>query len=245
MLNLLLAPSFDRAFEFSYIFKTLITKWYYYLILAVVLVLVVLVFFIKKQPKRNNLNGTRKLVYISIFASISAVANIFDIPVSSALQISLVATVGLISGYVFGAGPAFVICFVGDLIGAIIAPKGPYNPIIAIGTGLLGLIPGVAFSYFRGKDLIKIIVVFFLTSIICSFLINTIGYALMYPKYTTMALSLGALPVKILVMVLNAILSYLLIDVLKKVLPKQDFNFAENKQKESEVSKSEDNFKPR
>ncbi len=231
---LLLAPSFEKSFDFSYIFKTVVTKWYYYVILTVVLTIIICLFFIKKQPKRNNLTDTKKLVYIAILSSFSAVANIFDIPINPSLQLSLVATVGLVAGYLLGAGPAFVVCFIGDLIGGIICPKGPYNPIIAIGTGLLGLIPGIAFSYFRGKDIIKLIVCFLLTSLICSFLINTLAYALMYPKYTTMALSLAMLPGKLLMMLANAVISYFLICTLSRVLPKNDFNFVNKKERDDE-----------
>ncbi len=229
MFNLLLSVSFDRAFDFAYIFKTFVTKWYYYLCLLIVLVLVICLFFIKKQPKRNNLSETQKIVYIAIFSALSAVANIFDIPVNESLQLSFVAVIGFVAGYLLGAGPAFAVCFIGDLVGGILAPKGPYNPIIAIGTGLWGLIPGVAFSYFRGKDIVKLIVSFVLGALIISLGINTIGYALMYPKYTTLALSFAMLPFKIISLVVNVLLAVLLMNVLVKILPKDKFCFIEEK----------------
>ena len=59
--------------------------------------------------------------------------------------------------------------------------------------------------------------------------INTIGYALMYPKYTTLALSFAMLPFKIISLVVNALLAVLLMNVLVKILPKDKFCFIEEK----------------
>ncbi|MBQ8427216.1 MAG: folate family ECF transporter S component [Clostridia bacterium] len=223
MQNFLLSPSFTNSFDFSYVFKTFITKWYYYLALAVILVLVVCFLFIKKQPERNRLSKTQKIVYTGILSSFCAVANIFDIPINSSLQLSLVATVGFVSGYLLGGGLSFAVCFIGDLVGGIIAPKGPYNPIIAIGTGLWGLIPGIAFSYFRGNEVLKLVISFVLGFAIISLTINTVGYALMYPKYTTFALSFAMLPFKLIVAVVNAVVSAGLMVAMRKVLPKDKF----------------------
>ena len=225
MKNLLV--SFDKSFDFAYIFKTFVTKWYYYLTLLVVLLVIVFLFFIRKKTKRNNLTSTQKLVYVSVLASICAIANMFDIPINESLQLSFVATVGLVSGYLLGAGPAFMVCFIGDLIGGIIIPKGPYNPIIGIGTGLWGLIPGLAFEYFKGKDVAKIIVSLLLGFLIVSLGVNTIGYALMYPKYTTLALSFAMLPFKASSVVVNVFISILLVRKFKRILPKSKFHFIE------------------
>lgn len=225
MKNLLV--SFDKSFDFAYIFKTFVTKWYYYLTLLVVLLVIVFLFFIRKKTKRNNLTSTQKLVYVSVLASICAIANMFDIPINESLQLSFVATVGLVSGYLLGAGPAFMVCFIGDLIGGIIIPKGPYNPIIGIGTGLWGLIPGLAFEYFKGKDVAKIIVSLLLGFLIVSLGVNTIGYALMYPKYTTLALSFAMLPFKAISVVVNVFISILLVRKFKRILPKSKFHFIE------------------
>ncbi len=224
---LLSSVSFDKAFDFAYIFKTFVTKWYYYLALLVFLILIVCAFFIKKQPERHRLSNTQKIVYVAIFSAFCAVSNIFDIPVNESLQLSLVATVGFIAGYLLGAGEGFFVCFIGDLIGGIICPKGPYNPVIGIGTGLWGLIPGIAFSYFKGKGVVKLIVSFVLGALVISLGVNTVGYALMYPKYTTLALSFAMLPFKLISVVTNAVISFFIMLSLKKVLPKDKFSFVE------------------
>lgn len=226
MLNLLV--SFDKSFDFAYIFKYFVTKWYYYLTLAIVLLVIILLFFIKRKTKRNKLTSTQRLVYISVLASICAIANMFDIPISEFLQLSIVSTIGLVSGYLLGAGPAFMVCFIGDLVGGIIVPKGPYNPIMGIGTGLWGLIPGLAFEYFKGNDYIKLILSFLVGFLVISLGVNTIGYALMYPNYATLATAFSVLPLKAISLVANVIISIFIVNTFKKILPKSKFNFMED-----------------
>ena len=213
------------AFDFAEIFKTVVTRWYYYVALAVFLIILVAFFFIKKQPARNNLSKTQRITYVSVLTALAVVANVFDIKISDEFQISLVATVGLISGYLLGGGLGFAVCFTGDLIGAIVNPHGPYNPIIGIGTGLWGLIPGIAFSYFRGNRCVKTCVSFLLGFILISAGVNVFGFCLMYPTRYTLSVLLPTLPLKLAVCAVNCAISIGLVSVLPKVLPKDKFNF--------------------
>ncbi|MCQ2387419.1 MAG: folate family ECF transporter S component [Clostridia bacterium] len=214
----------ENAFKFSYIFKTVVSRWYYYVALAVFLILLFCFFLIKKQPERNNLSKTQKLVYASLLSAVCAVLNVFDIPVNDMLQLSFVATIGFISGYLLGGGYGFAVCFIGDLLGAIINPHGPYNPIIGIGTGCWGLIFGLAFSFFKGKDIFKCAISYLLGFILISAGINTFGFCVMYPTMYTLELLLPLLPFKLLTVVANFVLSVILIKLLPKVLPKEKFN---------------------
>ena len=62
--------------------------------------------------------------FAALVAALAFVANFLTIPISQALQISLVALVGFVSGYILGAGGGFTALFVGDLICAIIKMSG-------------------------------------------------------------------------------------------------------------------------
>ncbi len=220
MPNLLVAHSFD----FSYVFKTVSTRWYYYVFLAVFVIVLFCFFFFKKQKKRNNLSITQKIVYTALLTALCTVTNIFDIKASDLLQISLVATIGFVSGYLLGGGLGFTVCFVGDLLGAIIYPAGPYNPIIGIGTGFWGLVPGIAFSFFKGKDFVKTIISFVISFLIISAGINTLGFCLMYPTRYTFESLLPLLPFKLITATLNCIVCILLVKVFPRILPKDKFN---------------------
>lgn len=214
-----------NAFDFAEIFKTIVSKWYYYITLAVFVTLLFSFLFLKKQPSENSLSKTQRICYIGILAALSTVCNIFSIAISDEFQISLVATVGFIAGYTLGGGYGFAVCFIGDLIAAIVHPFGPYNPIIGIGTGLWGLIPGVAFTYFRGNDYVKTAISFLLGFILISAGINIVGFCLMYPSRYTFAALLPTLPFKLAVVAVNFAVCAALLPALPRVLPKAKFRF--------------------
>ncbi|MDY6368022.1 MAG: folate family ECF transporter S component [Clostridia bacterium] len=215
----------SNAFNFGYIFKTIVSRWYYYVSLAVFVILLFSFFFIKKQPARNELSKTQKISYVAVLAALATVANIFDIKISDEFQISLVASVGFIAGYSLGGGYGFAVCFIGDLLGALINPHGPYNPIIGIGTGLWGLIPGIAFTYFKGNEYVKTAISFVLGFLLVSAGINIVGFCLMYPTYYTFEALLPTLPLKLAVVSVNAAICFGLVASLPRILPKARFKF--------------------
>ena len=110
MLNLFLAPA---PFDFTAIFGNLVNRWYYYVVLVVAITLLIL-YTIKKKKKRNELSNTQKLVYTAILSALTFLANYFTIKVNDSLQISLVALVGLVAGYMLGSGLGFTSAFIGD-----------------------------------------------------------------------------------------------------------------------------------
>ena len=207
-----------NAFDFASIFKTIRTKWYYYVALAVFVILLFSFFFFKKQPKRHDLTKTQKICYVSVLAALATVSNIFDIKISDEFQISLVATVGFITGYMLGGGYGFAVCFIGDLLGAIVNPHGPYNPIIGIGTGLWGLIPGIAFFYFKGNGYVKTVISFVIGFLLVSAGINIVGFCLMYPTYYTFEALLPTLPLKLAVVALNCAICLGLVSALPRII---------------------------
>ena len=209
------------AFDFAGIFGNLQKRWYYYLALFVVIAIIVVVTLLQKN-RRNNLSPTQKIVYTAVMSALCFLANYYTIKVSDVLQISLVATVGFLSGYMLGSGLGFAAAFIGDLICGIVAPFGAYNPISGIGTGLWGFIPGVLFNNLRINQIITAIISFILCFIFNSFLVNTLGLSLMYSM--TFEGLLVLLPTKLLVVAINAVISILLMLTLRKILPKHKFH---------------------
>lgn len=217
-----------EPFDFNGIFGNFLSKWYYYVILAVFLILLTLFFTLRKQPSRNNLSKTQKLVYTAVFSALSFVANYFTVKVSDAFQISFVASAAFLGGYLLGGGLGFAAAFTGDLICGIVAPFGAYNPIIGIGSGLWGLIPGVIFDYFRGNVYFKISASFVIGFVVCTFLVNTWGLSLMYSM--TYSSLLVLLPWKFLTVVINAALCFAVVPaLLPRILPKDKFNLADGR----------------
>ncbi len=217
-------PQFtEKSFDFSYLFKNFFTKWYFYVIAVGLIIFVVLsLFLFKNKEDRNRLSKTQKIVYTAILSALCFVVNAFTIPISSLLQISLIATVGFVAGFLLGPGLGFTSAFIGDLICAITFPQGPYSPIINVGTALWGYIPGMLFCIGKGRERIKIVLSFALGFVLNSFCVNTVGIALMYN--TPFDVLLVTLPIKLLVVVINCGLSFGLLELFKKVLPKDKFN---------------------
>lgn len=213
-----------NAFDFGAIFKTVVTRWYYYLFLGVFLAALVLFFVFKKLPERNNLTKTQKISYASVLTALCVLANLFDVKVSDALQLSFVATTGFLAGYLLGGGYGFAVCFLGDLIGAIINPHGAYNPVIGVGTGLWGLVPGLVFTSCRGNGQLKLLISFAICSVLVSGLVNTFGIYLMYGLgKKTFAAYLVDYPIKLISAAANYVVSAALLAVLPKILPKNKF----------------------
>ena len=222
-------PNFsENSFNFTYLFKNILKQWYFYVIGAFLVIMVISsLFLLRKKGERNNLTKTQKLVYTAIMSALCFVVNCFTIPMGNVLQISLIATVGFVSGYILGAGLGFTSAFIGDLICSIIFPTGPYSPIINVGTALWGYVPGVIFTVFPGNDFIKAGCSFVICFILNSFAVNTLGLSLMYSiPFTKLLITL---PVKLAVVAINAVISTALMTVLKRVLPKDKFNLNSEK----------------
>lgn len=213
---------FNKAFDILYIFKSVISKWYLYLFLILLILSVIIFALTIKQPKRNNLSKTQKVAYVSTFSALCVVVNIIQIP-TPMVQLSFVSTVACLAGVLLGPINGFVVAFLGDLLAGIIAPLGVYSPIIGIGTSLFGLVPGIIFAFFKGKDYIKLAISFLITYILSSFLLNTIGLSLIYPKFYVLAERLSTLPITFLFQVINCVISLILLRTLKRVLPKGKF----------------------
>ncbi len=213
MLNLLLKDN-PKPFAFKDIFSNVLSQWYYYVV-ALLLVALMIFFFMKKKPKFNReyeFKKSQKIVYISMLAALCTVANIFDINLGENYQLSLVATVGFVAGYLFGGNWAFCACFIGDFLGALINPHGVYNPILGVGTGLWGLIPGIIFTYFNWRQHIKIAVSYLVSYIVVSCIVNTFGLYLMYNFIDPLGLI-----VKLVVVIVNYVISLGLMSALLSI----------------------------
>ena len=209
------------AFDFSAIFGNIGKNWYYYLALAIVIALLT-AFAVKTKKHRNNLSKTQKLVMMATLSAFAFLANYFTFKASDLFQISFVAAVGFVAGYLLGGAAGFAVSFIGDLICGFIMPFGPYNPIIGIGTGLWGFIPGIIFTHFKGNEYVKTVISFALGFIFNSFLVNTLGLSLMYNMSFQSLMVL--LPGKLAVVCGNAALGIALISVFPRILPKDKFN---------------------
>ena len=88
----------------------------------------------------------------------------------------------------FGGGRIFlgpvaggIVGGIGDLIGWLIQPAGPFNIFITLGSIMLGVIPGLVFK-FRMPPLIKIFISFVIIFVVCTAGLNSFGIWFYYVK---------------------------------------------------------------
>lgn len=222
-----LLASTPKPFDIPDIFRNIASRWYVYVVIFAITLLLLTLILIKSK-KRNNLTSTQKLVYTAVFSALSFLANYLTIKVSNEIQISLIATVGFIAGYLLGPSLAFTACFIGDLICGIVAPLGVYSPVIGLGSALMGFIPGVTFTRFNFNDYVKLAISYIAVFIIASFFVNNVGLALLY-GWTIDITILTRLPFMLIGTFVNVMVSYALLPVLNRTLPKDKFPFVKNK----------------
>ena len=137
------------------------------------------VIFEQKRLNSRKSTVTKELTAIAVFAALCAVVNVFEIP-TPLNKISLTMLFALFAGVIFGAPRAFIVCFIGDLVAALIFPQGPYNLILGLTSGLMGFIAGVVFEIRGLHKILKTIIALVIMYLICSVLLNSFALYFMY-----------------------------------------------------------------
>ena len=181
-------------------------------------VAVVLLYVFKKQTL--NFSDAKRLAFIGVLTAVSALLNIvLDIPISQKVKWTFTAIPCFAAGVLLGPIEGFVVGFLGDLLGCIIAPQGVYIPVIGLASGLWGLVPGVIFTFFKGNEYVKAGISFLICFIVCTIFLNTFGLWLVYGmgKTTFIAYLLARLPFQAIVLAVNAVICIGLLPVIKTV----------------------------
>lgn len=179
--------------------------------------------------------STFRLCTIALLSALSIVFNAFAINIFNDISLSFTYLISFVSGVFLGPIEGFAVGVIGDVLGCIIAPKGPYAPTVTISSGLLGVLPWVAFWLFRKfPTVVKIIISFALTFLICSVLINTTTWYIMYNSkadYLTYLITRNA--TQIIIVAINCVLMCILYTPLCKVF--QKFGFAKLDKKDNNI----------
>lgn len=131
----------------------------------------------KKQVVQKT---TVRIAYTALFTAMGVLLNVYTINPTQDLAISFISIPAFFAGIMLGPISGFTVGILADLLGCIIAPKGPYIVMLSISAGLFGFIPGVIFLIFRLHPHLKIAISYFLTLIICTCVLNTLGIVITY-----------------------------------------------------------------
>ncbi len=82
----------------------------------------------------------------------------------------------ILSGILYGPIVGAVVALISDTISCLISPNPALNPIIMLGAASIGIIPGIISRYlFNGSKTLKVIFSVFLSHIVGSMIIKSIG----------------------------------------------------------------------
>ena len=125
------------------------------------------------------MNKTFKLTSIAMLTALSIVANMFTVPLSGSNSMSFTIAICFFTGIYFGALPAALVGFVGDLIAHFILPQGAYNVFLALSTTLFGVICALVYKIRLPKP-VKLIVAAVISYVVCLCGLNTLGLWMVY-----------------------------------------------------------------
>lgn len=181
---------------------------------------------------------TFRLCCIAILSALSIVCNMYSITITADISISFTYIVGFLSGVFLGPIDGFAVGAIGDGIGCIIAPKGPYAPSVTISSALMGVLFWVIFRFCKRMPVyVRIVLGYLLVFFVCSVLINTTTWYFMYSsKSNYFAYLLSRNVFQIIVVAVNCVLTCILYRPLSVAMKK--FGYVEQDKGEEKIDKS-------
>ncbi len=156
--------------------------------------------------------NTKKITYCAVFIAISALlGTLLTFYITPEIKVSLMPTVIMLSGAVFGPVTGGIVGGVADFIASMIKNSGGYNPIFTLTMALYGVLGGLMF-YQKQTTILKTSLKVTLIQIICSALLNTLWQSIFYgtPFLVLLPLRLpGTLVLCIIyIIIMNFLLAY-------------------------------------
>ena len=170
-------------------------------------------------------NDSHRIAYIAVFTAFCVVSNMFFEFKLAETQFSLTLFLSALTGIIIGPIFGFVACFLGDLVGFLYHSAGfMYMPWIGLSIGLTAFIAGLVMNGINenGKPwlfYIKLAFVCVTTFLLCTVLINTTAFWLLYAKvdYWTYLVSRLLVQGQIWNSLVNYALLFIIVPMLSKI----------------------------
>ena len=162
--------------------------------------------------------NTKYITYLATFTALTTLANCLSALAGGTIQITITYIPCFLAGIFLGPVGGFVAGALGDALGMLIMPQGPWIPLITLSSGLLGFIPGVMFKFVKiKKTTLKLLLSFALCLVVCTAGLNSLAVYLVYMqgKKTFIAFLASRLPVQCLMAAVN----FVIVAALLKVKP--------------------------
>lgn len=130
-------------------------------------------------------SNTQRIAYVGIMTALCVVCNMFFEFKLADTQFSLTLFFSAMTGMIIGPIFGFVACFLGDLVGFLYNSGGfMYLPWIGLSMGLVAFISAIIvngfYFKFKGAIFVKLAIVSLLTFLLCTVLINTTCFWILY-----------------------------------------------------------------
>ena len=161
----------------------------------------------------------KRIAYLGIMTALAVITNIFSVTVNSgANSISFNYVICSLAGVFFGPISGGIVGLLGDLIGCLIAPKGPFNPFVMLSSALIGVLSGLAFMIPKVNAYFKIIIAYLFIFVVCTLGLNTFGLWFYYAKgkKSFWVYLIGRAPFQAINIAINVVITYALYFPLKK-----------------------------
>ena len=137
------------------------------------------------------------------------------IPLALESRVSLTFIPVAVSAYLLGPVPAMIVGGIGDILGCMLFPSGPYFPGFTISAMLSGLIYGVFFYRHTDKIKLRIILAKLVIILFVNIGLNTLWLSIMYHKAFMFYLAARAAK-NIIVFPFQVIVMMIVVDILNR-----------------------------
>lgn len=171
------------------------------------------------NEKLKGYFSPKRIAYLGVMTALAVITNCFSITVNSgANSISFNYVICSLAGIFFGPISGGIVGLLGDLIGCLIAPKGPFNPFIMLSSALIGVLSGLSFKIPKLNIYLKIIIGYIFIFIVCTLGFNTFGLWFYYAKgkKSFFVYLIARAPFQAINIVINIVITYVLYIPLKK-----------------------------
>ena len=141
------------------------------------------------RSQKLTFGTTKWLTYTAVFAALAIVMKFIGqfLTLTPNFRITLIYTIWLIAAAVLGVFGGAAVCFVSDVLGAMIIPVGPMNPYLIIGNLLYGITAALVFRYLPIKSyVIKFIASGLACTLICTCIANSLALYYSNKYYETL-----------------------------------------------------------
>ncbi len=179
------------------------------------------------SPLLKNKRRAQKIAYIAVMTALLVVTNTFFEFKLADVQFSLTIFVSALTGILIGGGLGFVACFLGDLVGFLYHSGGfAYLPWVGISMGLTAFSFGAITCLWKERGgkvglYIKLFLASLTSFLLCTVVINTTAFWLLYSKvdYWTYLVTRLFVQGQIWNSLFNFVLVFIALPILNRIKP--------------------------